>query len=75
MTDAQQLQNLLVRASEGVKKTGFESNQVASISAQMSSTADTWTFTCVLPITTQVTADGQSIVVAKDWLTLQPLAA
>jgi len=72
MTESQELFNLLIRASQGSRKEGYTATN-ANVGMTVSTTNDTATFTVVLPIDTAVTATGESIIIAKDWVTLQPL--
>jgi 3D (Asp-Asp-Asp) domain-containing protein len=74
MTDGQQLFNTLLRAAEGTRKEGYTATN-ANVTMTTSSANDVANFTVVIPIGTAVTAAGESKVVAKDWLTFQPLEA
>lgn len=74
MNDAQELFNSLLRAAEGTRKEGFTATN-ANCTYTTNNTSDTATFTVIVPITTVVSATGESKIAARDWLTFQPLEA
>jgi hypothetical protein len=70
MNDAQDLLTTIVRASEGVLKTGYE-NAGVGVNFSISSDGDTVTFNGTIPIGSSVDASGNFKISAKDFFTYQ----
>lgn len=69
MTDAQTLLSAVIRAGEGTRKTGYETQTVLGVTYSISGTGDTVTFSGQIPITPGVNATGSLIIEAKDFIT------